>query len=100
MAKYVIAFDSTHAALAASKALSDAGEHFLTIPVPRAISAGCGIALSFETEDASDPDGTDSAVGADDAAPTLALVRASGAAGRGALYCEEGRDAFERVEEL
>lgn len=88
MARYVIAFDSTHAALAASKALSSAGVRFLTIPVPRAISAGCGIALSFDAHDA------------DDAAPTLALVRASGAAGRGALYCEEGRDAFECVEEL
>ncbi len=48
MSVYVIAFESTHAAMAASKALSDAGVRFETIPVPTAISAGCGIALRFE----------------------------------------------------
>ena len=85
MATYVIAFESTHAALAASKAFADAGVRFLTIPVPRAISAGCGIALKFE---------------APDPAPALALARASGAAGRGALYREEGSESFERVEGL
>lgn len=48
---YVLAFESTHAAMAASKALADAGVAFYTIPTPRAISAGCGMALKFDAQD-------------------------------------------------
>ena len=48
---YVISFESTHAAMAASKTLSSGGVSFATIPVPVAISAGCGIAVKFEADD-------------------------------------------------
>ena len=48
---YVIAFESTHAAMAAGRALAKAGIEHLTIPVPREISAGCGMALRFEASD-------------------------------------------------
>ncbi len=85
MARYVIAFDSTHAALAVSKALTDAKEHTLTIPLPRAISAGCGIALAFE---------------ADEPASVLHVVRSSGVASRGVLYLEEDREIFTLIEYL
>lgn len=45
---YVLAFDSTHAALAADKAFKNTGA--LLIPTPRAISAGCGMSLKFSAE--------------------------------------------------
>lgn len=44
---YVIAFESTHAAMAANKALAAAGCAFAMIPTPREISAGCGMSLRF-----------------------------------------------------
>lgn len=47
--KYVISFDSTHGAIAARRVLDKSGM-IRTIPVPRAISAACGIAISFEEE--------------------------------------------------
>lgn len=46
MEDFVIAFESTHAAMASEKALSRFGATML--PVPRAISAGCGMALRFK----------------------------------------------------
>lgn len=44
-------FVSTHAAMASSKTLASGGVDFWTIPTPREISAGCGIALRFDAED-------------------------------------------------
>ena len=46
---YLLAFDSTHAALAAQKAL--AGYSPQVIPTPREISAGCGMALRLFAAD-------------------------------------------------
>lgn len=43
---FVLSFDSTFAALAAQKALADIEPAI--IPVPREISAGCGMALRFK----------------------------------------------------
>lgn len=51
MPTYVIAFESTHAAMAASKTLASGSVDFATIPVPTAISAGCGIAVKFDADD-------------------------------------------------
>ncbi len=51
MTTYVITFETTHAAMAASNALTEAGLRFETIPVPTSISAGCGIALRFRAND-------------------------------------------------
>ena len=83
MSTYVIAFESTHAAMAASRALEAAGTAFRTIPTPRAISAGCGIALMFD---------------ADDPAPVLAVVRGDGSTTAGAaLFRKDGAAAFERL---
>ncbi|MEE0844807.1 MAG: DUF3343 domain-containing protein [Eggerthellaceae bacterium] len=50
MNDYVLTFDSTHAALSAQKALAQAEVSCFTIPTPRAISAGCGIALKIQGE--------------------------------------------------
>ena len=47
---YVLAFDSTHAAMAAASALDGAAVAYALIPTPRAISAGCGMALRFACE--------------------------------------------------
>lgn len=44
---YVITFQSTHAAMAASKQLNDMKVTHYTIPTPREIRAGCGMALRF-----------------------------------------------------
>lgn len=52
MPDFVLAFDSTHAALSAQKAFQVSGVRCLTIPTPRAISAGCGIALKFSADSA------------------------------------------------
>lgn len=48
METYVIAFESTHAAMATERALS----HVKTtmMPTPKAISAGCGMSLKFDAE--------------------------------------------------
>lgn len=50
--RFVIAFESTHAAMASEKVLAPLGASMM--PVPRAISAGCGMALSFEARDSQD----------------------------------------------
>lgn len=46
---YVLAFESTHAAMAADRAFAAEGDAAL-IPTPRAISAGCGMSLKFAAE--------------------------------------------------
>lgn len=46
---FLLTFDSTHDALAAQSALKYLKPRI--IPVPRVISAGCGMALHFEAED-------------------------------------------------
>ncbi|WP_080797291.1 DUF3343 domain-containing protein [Arabiibacter massiliensis] len=80
---YVLAFESTHAAMAADKFLSPGGAKL--IPTPRAVSAGCGMSLRFTA--------------ADDA-EALARVRSVEAArGLAALYrMEDGAcDLVERL---
>jgi len=52
MQRYIITFDSTHAAMASHVALAEQA-HTL-IPVPREISAGCGMALAFDVHDDSE----------------------------------------------
>ena len=46
---YVLAFESTHAAMAADKAFAGSGAAL--IPTPRAISAGCGMSLRYAAAD-------------------------------------------------
>lgn len=46
-----MAFESTHAAMAAYHALAQAKPAM--IPTPKAISAGCGMSLRFAAQDAS-----------------------------------------------
>ncbi|MHB0977034.1 MAG: DUF3343 domain-containing protein [Candidatus Aquicultorales bacterium] len=46
----IITFPSTHAALKAERALADAEVPAVTIPVPRWITADCGIAIRFRPE--------------------------------------------------
>lgn len=48
---YVIAFDSTSGAMAALQAFDDRKIRHRTIPLPAAISAGCGLAALVETDD-------------------------------------------------
>lgn len=47
-AYFLVSFESTHAAMASEKVLSRFGATML--PVPKAISAGCGMALHFKAE--------------------------------------------------
>ena len=49
MPVYVIAFESTHAAMAAEASLGAVPSAM--IPTPRQISASCGMALRVETDD-------------------------------------------------
>ena len=49
---FVLAFESTHAAMAAQTAFSQTGRPFALIPTPREISAGCGMSLKFKAENA------------------------------------------------
>lgn len=48
----VLAFDSTHDALAAESLLKDLGVPVTPVPAPAEIGAKCGIALRFEPGDA------------------------------------------------
>ena len=48
---FVLAFESTHAAMAAQSTFSKAGRSFALIPTPREISAGCGMSLKFKELD-------------------------------------------------
>lgn len=45
---FVLAFASTHAAMAAQVAFKEVGASFALIPTPREISAGCGMSLKFK----------------------------------------------------
>jgi len=47
----VLAFQNTHAALSAQKALAEAGLSPLMIPTLREITASCGISLRFQPEE-------------------------------------------------
>ena len=86
MSTYVISFESTHAAMAASKTFASGSIDFLTIPTPTAISAGCGIALKFE---------------ADDPEPVLARIFGSNrTTGLAALHRETAPRTFELVTAL
>ena len=83
MSTYVIAFESTHAAMAASKTLASGSVDFQTIPVPTSISAGCGIAVKFDAPD-----------------PEEVLARIFGAkrdTGLAALYRASDDKTYERV---
>lgn len=80
-AAYVMAFESTHAAMAAYHALS--GVTAAMVPTPKHVSAGCGISLRFEAE------GEDAAV--------LLAGRISRVAGLASLY-EESNGRYRPVE--
>ena len=82
---YVMAFESTHAAMASEAALGAAHAHAAMIPTPRAISAGCGMSMRFDAED--------------DAAGMLARVCVD-ARGLSALYREMSKTEFELLEKL
>ncbi len=82
---YVISFESTHAAMAANKALSASGRAFAMIPTPREISAGCGMSLRFAA--------------ADDAEARAAAEGVAEARGLAALHAKEGQ-GFRLVEKL
>lgn len=56
MTAYLMAFESTHAAMASEATLGR--DNVRMVPVPRAISAGCGIALVFEAETDADAHAT------------------------------------------
>ncbi|MEG2746008.1 MAG: DUF3343 domain-containing protein [Gordonibacter sp.] len=71
---YVVAFESTHAAMAAASVLEARGARM--IPTPRAISASCGMSLRFDAPS----DGAARAFAAD-----VPDVR-----GLAALYAQEG----------
>lgn len=81
MNDYVLTFDSTHAALSAQKALVQAEVSCFTIPTPRAISAGCGIALKLQRETAE---------------AVQSLVARTGASPHG-VYLQKNREEFERI---
>lgn len=83
---YVMAFESTHAAMASEAALEAVHAHAAMIPTPRAISAGCGMSMRFDAED-------------DAAAGTLARVCVD-AQGLSALYREISKMEFELLEKL
>ena len=81
----VLAFESTHAAMAANKALAASAPPFAVIPTPRAVSAGCGMSLRFAAAD-----------GAEARAVAASLVHVQGTA---ALYRVEGT-SFRLVDRL
>ena len=47
---YVAIFHSIHRVLKAEKILKEAGVDFLLIPVPRQLTADCGLALRFSPQ--------------------------------------------------
>ncbi|RUA09520.1 MAG: DUF3343 domain-containing protein [Fusobacteria bacterium] len=47
----VISFESTHMAIKSEKLLLDIGLNIRIIPVPREITASCGLALKINTDD-------------------------------------------------
>lgn len=77
---YVISFESTHAAMAANKALGALGRALTMIPTPREISAGCGMSLRFAAD--GDADALDLAAGVSEARGLAALYAKEEAAYR------------------
>jgi len=53
MNKVIAVFDSTRAAILAERACLAAGLSCQAIPIPRDISAGCGIALEMDEQECS-----------------------------------------------
>lgn len=47
----IIAFDSTHHAIASEKILLENGLQIRIIPVPREVTANCGLSIRFNIED-------------------------------------------------
>lgn len=47
---YIAIFHSIHKVLKAEKILKEAGVEFLLIPVPRQLTADCGLALRFSPQ--------------------------------------------------
>lgn len=83
MDTYVMAFESTHAAMASQRALADM-PGFALIPTPARISAGCGMSLMFAA--ASDGAAIEAARSSRDARGLAALYRRDGEA-----FCEVAR---------
>lgn len=50
----LVTFESTHSAIKAEKELNKAGLEVRIIPVPREITAGCGLSVRFNIEDLSE----------------------------------------------
>jgi hypothetical protein len=51
MQKYIILFESTHWVIRAERLCQKAGISCQAIPVPRAITSDCGIALEINADD-------------------------------------------------
>ena len=77
-ALFVLAFDSTHAAMAAQIAFKAAGRSFALIPTPREISAGCGMSLKFKAEGAAEAQAFVADTVTGDAAKCATLYEATG----------------------
>ena len=86
MPVYVMAFESTHAAMASEAALQAAQVPATMIPMPRAISAGCGMSLRFDSE-------------GDAPACDIANL-CSDARGLATLYEELSKDEYRQVAKL
>lgn len=52
MARVILSFASTHAAMAAEDALRNAGLALQVVPVPAWVAADCGLALRLDSADA------------------------------------------------
>ena len=83
---YVMAFESTHAAMAAEAYLEGEAAHAAMIPTPRAISAGCGMSMRFEREG--------------DAAACELARGCEDARGLAALYKEAPDKTYQLIEKL
>lgn len=44
----LVTFNTTHSALQSENTLTDLNIPFLTVPVPKEISAGCGLAIRYD----------------------------------------------------
>lgn len=75
---FVLAFESTHAAMATQTTFSQVGRSFALIPTPREISAGCGMSLKFKAESAAEAKAFVSETVPPDAARAAALYEAEG----------------------
>lgn len=75
MNTYVIAFESTHAAMATERALKPLAK-ITMLPTPKAISAGCGMSIKFEATD--DAEAVSLAGNSPDAKGMAALFRQEG----------------------